>query len=101
MKARFLQQLQKLNMHKSKLLLALPAFVVAVFFFALAIPNVHTETYKLEKYSTAPETIRSPITIENKHKTEQQLREVTQSVEDQYTISERSEEHTSELQSHS
>ncbi|SDP55804.1 HD family phosphohydrolase [Halobacillus aidingensis] len=88
MKARFLQQLQKLNMHKSKLLLALPAFVVAVFFFALAIPNVHTETYKLEKYSTAPETIRSPITMENKHKTEQQLREVTQSVEDQYTISE-------------
>ncbi|WP_394217852.1 HD family phosphohydrolase [Halobacillus trueperi] len=88
MKARFFQQLQKLNMQKSKLLLALPAFVVAVFFFALAIPNVYTQTYELEKYSTAPETIHSPITIENKEKTEQQLRAVTQAVEDQYTISE-------------
>ncbi|MGR9049327.1 HD family phosphohydrolase [Halobacillus faecis] len=88
MKARFLQQLQKLNMHKSKLLYALPAFAVAVYFFALAIPNVYTQTYELEKYSTAPETIRSPITIENKQKTEQQLRAVTQAVEDQYTISE-------------
>ncbi|MBX0358758.1 HDIG domain-containing protein [Halobacillus sp. Nhm2S1] len=75
-------------MNQSKLLLALPAFVVAVFFFALAIPNVYTQTYELEKYSTAPETIRSPITIENKQKTEQQLRAVTQAVEDQYTISE-------------
>ncbi|MYL47920.1 HDIG domain-containing protein [Halobacillus litoralis] len=75
-------------MQKSKLLLALPAFVVAVFFFALAIPNVYTQTYELEKYSTAPETIHSPITIENKEKTEQQLRAVTQAVEDQYTISE-------------
>ncbi|WP_446853864.1 HD family phosphohydrolase [Halobacillus faecis] len=75
-------------MHKSKLLYALPAFAVAVYFFALAIPNVYTQTYELEKYSTAPETIRSPITIENKQKTEQQLRAVTQAVEDQYTISE-------------
>ncbi|WLR46231.1 HDIG domain-containing protein [Halobacillus litoralis] len=88
MKARFLHQLQKLNMNKSKLLFALPALTVAVFFFALAIPNVYTQTYELEKYSTAPETIRSPITIENKQKTEQQLRAVTQAVEDQYTISE-------------
>ncbi|WP_255574540.1 HD family phosphohydrolase [Halobacillus sp. Nhm2S1] len=88
MKERFLRQLQAFNMNQSKLLLALPAFVVAVFFFALAIPNVYTQTYELEKYSTAPETIRSPITIENKQKTEQQLRAVTQAVEDQYTISE-------------
>ncbi|GEN52031.1 hypothetical protein [Halobacillus faecis] len=88
MKERFLRQLQVFNMNQSKLLLALPAFVVAVFFFALAIPNVYTQTYELEKYSTAPETIRSPITIENKQKTEQQLRAVTQAVEDQYTISE-------------
>lgn len=88
MKERFLLQLQKLNLHKAKLLPALSGLIVAIFFFALSIPNVYTQTYELEKYSTAPETIRSPITIENKKKTEQQLRAVTQAVEDQYTISE-------------
>lgn len=86
MKERFLEQMRKLRLHKSRLMLALPVFVIAAFFFALALPNVYTQTYSLEKYNTAPETIRSPITIENEKKTEQQLREVTSAVEDHYTI---------------
>ncbi|MGP4061670.1 HD family phosphohydrolase [Halobacillus sp. H74] len=85
---RFSKKLQEMRLHSSKVVLALPALVVAVFFFVLAASNVHTQTYSLEKYSTAPETIRSPITIENEKKTEQQIREVTQSVDDRYSISE-------------
>lgn len=63
------------------------AFVIALFFFLLASTNVHTETYNLEKFSVANETIHSPITIENEKNTEQRIREATQAVEDHYQIS--------------
>ncbi|MGV2622139.1 UNVERIFIED_CONTAM: HDIG domain-containing protein [Halobacillus marinus] len=72
----------------SKPIIGLLALVVAAFFFILAIPNIQTQTYNLEKYGTAPETIRSPITIENEQKTDQQIREVTRAVDDRYTVSE-------------
>lgn len=86
MKVQILKAVQNVKLHKSTMLLALSAFIIAVFFFALSLPNVYTQTYSMEKYSTSPETIRSPITIENEKQTEQLIREVTQSVEDQYTL---------------
>lgn len=66
----------------------LSSLLLGVIFFVASISNVHTETYNLDKFSIAPETIYSPITIENEKETEQQIREVTQVVEDRYTISE-------------
>ncbi|MFQ3542734.1 HD family phosphohydrolase [Halobacillus rhizosphaerae] len=65
----------------------LPSLLFAFFFFVLSISNVYTETYHLEKFSTANETIRSPITIENERKTQQKIREATQSVDERYTVS--------------
>ncbi|TGB04267.1 HD family phosphohydrolase [Halobacillus salinus] len=74
--------------HRFWLSLALPALLVAVVFIAASFSNVHKKTYRLEKFDTAEETIYSPITIENKKETEQKIREVTQGVEDHYSISE-------------
>ncbi|RWZ60040.1 HDIG domain-containing protein [Halobacillus fulvus] len=65
----------------------IPPLLIALLFFMSSISNVHTQTYQLEKYGTAPETIVAPITIENEQETEQRIREVMQSVEDRYTIS--------------
>ncbi|MFC7060671.1 HD family phosphohydrolase [Halobacillus seohaensis] len=67
--------------------IGIASFFLACLFFLLSFTNVHTETYNLEKFSVANETIRSPITIENEKKTEQRVREATQSVEDRYQIS--------------
>ncbi|QGH34967.1 HDIG domain-containing protein [Gracilibacillus salitolerans] len=63
-------------------------FVIVGIFFVVSYQNVHTETYDIEKFSAAKETIRSPITIENTRETERRLREVIQSVEDHFEISE-------------
>lgn len=68
--------------------LVLPALLIAILFIAASFSNVHKKTYSLEKYSMADETIYSPITIENKKETERRVREVTQAVEDRYTVSE-------------
>src|SRR5699024_1097661 len=46
-----------------------------------------TETYELERYKPANETIQSPITIENTKETERRQREVLQAIEDRYLIS--------------
>lgn len=48
--------------------------------------NVFTETYDIERFDRAKETIRSPITIENEAETERKLRETVLSVSDRYTI---------------
>ncbi|UOQ86042.1 HD family phosphohydrolase [Gracilibacillus salinarum] len=62
--------------------------VIAVVFLLVSFQNVQSETYDLEKLAVAKETIRSPITIENTKETERRIREVVQSVEDHYEISE-------------
>ncbi|WP_101844323.1 HD family phosphohydrolase [Halobacillus sp. Marseille-P3879] len=63
------------------------ALFIGLFFFILSFSNVHTETYNLEKFSTAEKTIHSPITIENEKKTEQRIRKATQDVDDRYQVS--------------
>ncbi|PAV29030.1 hypothetical protein CIL05_13705 [Virgibacillus profundi] len=65
----------------------LPVTILAVFFFFVTLNNVHTETYELERFNSAKETIHSPITIENEQETERKTRETVQSVEDRYNIS--------------
>ncbi|MCP3030352.1 HDIG domain-containing protein [Halobacillus sp. A1] len=75
------------NGKNSWLRLSIPSFLLALFFLLLSFSNVHTETYNLEKFSVAHETIRSPVTIENERKTEQRVREATLDVEDRYQLS--------------
>src|SRR5690625_2291772 len=60
----------------------------AIFFFFISFSNVHMETYDVERFTNARDTIRSPITIENEQETERKTRETVQAVEDRYNISE-------------
>ncbi|WP_217586740.1 HD family phosphohydrolase [Lentibacillus saliphilus] len=65
----------------------IPAIFLGVLFFLATFNNVYTETYDIERFAIAKETIRSPITVENKSETERKMRETIASVEDRYTIS--------------
>lgn len=62
--------------------------LLGAFFFLVTMDNVHTETYDIERFDRAKQTIRSPITIQNDQETERKIQETIQSVEDRYTISE-------------
>src|SRR5690625_70687 len=66
----------------------LPVLVLGLFFFTLTINNVYTETYDIERFDRAKQTIRSPVTIENEQETKRKTRETVQSVEDRFDISE-------------
>lgn len=48
--------------------------------------NVYSQTYELERFDRAKETIRSPITIENELETDRKIRETVLAVGDRYTI---------------
>lgn len=65
----------------------LPVAILGVFFFLVTVNNVFTETYDIERFTSAKETIRSPITIENEQETQRKTRETVQSVEDRFDIS--------------
>ncbi len=73
--------------NNSKIQLVTVCIVVMSVFLLVSFQNVHTETYDIEKFSAANETIRSPITIENTKETERRIRNVVQSVEDHFEIS--------------
>lgn len=64
-----------------------PVVLLGTFYFLLTLSNVFTETYEIERFSNAKQTIRSPITIENKKETDRKTREALQSVEDRYNVS--------------
>ncbi|MDC3413352.1 HD family phosphohydrolase [Aquibacillus sp. 3ASR75-11] len=65
----------------------MPLLIMGLFFFVIAISNVYTETYDIERFSEANQTIRSPLTIENKDETERKSREAVEAVEDRFSIS--------------
>lgn len=65
----------------------LPVLVLGLFFFTLTINNIYTETYDIERFDRATQTIRSPVTIENEQETKRKTRETVQSVEDRFDIS--------------
>lgn len=73
---------------RSKFLrIVVPIIALSLYFFLLSFNNVYTETYDIEPLTTARETIRSPITIENQQETKRKTREVYQSVQDRFDIS--------------
>jgi|SRR5690625_6370 len=65
----------------------LPMFLLGVFLVSITLNNIYTETYDIERFNRAKETIRSPITVENKQETKRKTRETVQSIEDRYDIS--------------
>lgn len=65
--------------------IGLPVLLLGVFFYFISIHNVYSQTYDIERYNRAKETIRSPITIENEEETERKIRETVQAVGDRYT----------------
>ena len=67
--------------------LALTIAFIGVVFFISTLFNVYTETYEIERFSNAKETIRSPMTVEDTKETVRRRREAVQSVEDRYSIS--------------
>ncbi|SDK53672.1 HD family phosphohydrolase [Sediminibacillus albus] len=67
--------------------ISLASLLLSVFFFLITISNVYTETYSIERFTEAKETIRSPLSIENEKETERERRAAIQSVEDRYEIS--------------
>lgn len=70
------------------LTMGLSVLVLGVFIFLITFNNVASKTYDIERFNRAKETIRSPITIENEQETKRKTREISQSVEDRYDISE-------------
>src|SRR5690625_1377561 len=83
MKRKF-EQFKKLNKH---IQITLTLMILAVLIFLVTLSNVYTETYDIQRYTTASETIQSPISIEDTKETERRQREVLQAVEDRYLIS--------------
>lgn len=75
------------NVKNKYIFILFPVAVLAIFFFFVTLNNVHTETYDIERFNSAKETIHSPITIENEQETERKTRETVQAVEDRYNIS--------------
>lgn len=63
-----------------------PAILLAVFFYLITFNNVHLDTYEIERFDRAKETIRSPISVENESETERKTRESVQAVTDRYSI---------------
>lgn len=68
------------------LVIVLPAFLLAVLFFAMTLNHIYVQTYDdIEVFDRAKETIRSPITVENEKETERKMRETVLAVGDRYT----------------
>src|SRR5690625_4541799 len=64
----------------------LPILILGVFFYLTMMGNVYSQTYDVERFDRAKETIRSPITVENEAETERKTRETILAVTDRYTI---------------
>ncbi|MFD1412805.1 HD family phosphohydrolase [Oceanobacillus jeddahense] len=66
----------------------IPALLIGAIVFLTLLDNVRTDTYDIKRFAVSEETIRSPITIENKQETDQRIREAVNAVPDRYSISE-------------
>lgn len=89
MKNKLYHSFQKIfRIQTRSILIILPVLVLGIFTVLLTINNVYTETYDIERFNRAKETIRSPITIENETETQRKVRETFQAVEDRYSVSE-------------
>ncbi|WP_368652112.1 HD family phosphohydrolase [Ornithinibacillus sp. 4-3] len=89
MKNKLYHSFQKIfRIQTRSILITLPVLVLGIFTVLLTLNNVYTETYDIERFNRAKETIRSPITIENESETQRKVRETSLAVEDRYSVSE-------------
>ncbi|GLO66611.1 MULTISPECIES: HDIG domain-containing metalloprotein [Oceanobacillus] len=88
MKEKWAERYQLFKQKHSTIIIIPPVILLGLFLFILMWDNVQTETYEIERFSNANQTIRSPITIEDEGETERRTREAVQSVPDRYDISE-------------
>jgi len=77
-----------LNKRKKRMMIFLSVLLLGIFFFFITFSNIYTQTYQLERFETANETIHSPITIEHEEETERKTRQALQAVGDKFFISE-------------
>ncbi|HLS08538.1 HD family phosphohydrolase [Lentibacillus sp.] len=69
------------------MMILLTVMLFGILVFLVTVPNVLSETYDIERFTSANETIRSPVTLENEQETERKTRKAVQSVEDRFNIS--------------
>ncbi|MDC3415556.1 HD family phosphohydrolase [Aquibacillus salsiterrae] len=87
MKLWWKQFIQLMKNQEKWIRICVPVVLLGGIFFLSTLSNVYTQTYDIERFSNAKQTIRSPLTIENKKETERKIREAIQSVDDRYSIS--------------
>ncbi|CQR46882.1 7TM-HD extracellular [Paraliobacillus sp. PM-2] len=87
MKDKWNKLLQSISLLNKSLLIISSSLVIGIIFFVFMLSNVFTQTYEIERFNNAKDTIRSPITIEDTKETEQRRREAIHSVKDRYYIS--------------
>lgn len=75
-----------LNLLNIKIFRVLLFLLIGIVMYAAMYSNVKPEKLNLELFSVAEQTIRSPITIEDKESTEESRREALEQVKDVYTV---------------
>ncbi|HHU19398.1 MAG TPA: HDIG domain-containing protein [Bacilli bacterium] len=78
--------INQLKKYSKSIQVILTLLIIGVTITLATLTNVYTETYEIERYSIANDTIQSPITIENTRETERRKRESLSAVEDRYLI---------------
>ncbi|KGP73159.1 HD family phosphohydrolase [Pontibacillus yanchengensis] len=84
----WLKKLTKIKgVQNTSLQVGVTLLILATALFFMSFSNVQTKTYDVEQFEKAEETILSPITIEDKAKTDEKRSQAFQSVEDIHTVS--------------
>ncbi|MYL33432.1 HDIG domain-containing protein [Pontibacillus yanchengensis] len=84
----WLKKLKKIKwVQNTWLQVGVTLLILATALFFMSFSNVQTKTYDVEQFEKAEETILSPITIEDKVKTDEKRSQAFQSVEDIHTVS--------------
>ncbi|WP_044158188.1 HD family phosphohydrolase [Virgibacillus sp. MSP4-1] len=88
MKRKFLRSIQDQTLMKSPLVwIVLCVLLTGVCFFVMASSNVQPQSYEIERFTEAKDTIYSPVTVEDQKETEAKIQRSVQAVAEQYTIS--------------
>ncbi|WP_423407440.1 HD family phosphohydrolase [Heyndrickxia sp. MSNUG] len=75
-----------LNLLNIKIFRVLLFLIIGIVMYSAMYSNVKPEKLNLELFSVAEQTIRSPITIEDKESTEKSRREAVEQVKDVYSV---------------
>ncbi|SET63809.1 hypothetical protein SAMN05421676_106156 [Salinibacillus kushneri] len=89
MRKKFIRNIrEKGYKHHSFVWMLVCVMSIGLFFFVMASSNVQPQSYEIERFTEAKETIYSPVTVEDQQETEAKIQQSVQAVEEQYSISE-------------